>query len=248
MRLVTKIATGVVAVAISASACGATDDETVVVLAAASLTDAFGELATAFEVGNPDVRVEISFAGSSALRAQILEGAPADVFASADQDTMRDVIAAGETADAPRIFARNVLAIAVPAGNPEDVTGVGDFARDELLLGLCAAVVPCGALARDMLAAAGVVPALDTEEPDVRALLTKIEVGELDAAIVYETDLVGHIDVVRIPIDTSINVPTSYPIVLLSGGSRSSAARGFVDFVSSDPAQSILESYGFLAP
>lgn len=219
------------------------------VSAAASLTDAFADVEAAFEDANPDVDVVLNLGSSSSLREQILEGAPADVFASANTSNMDQVVEAGEVEGEPEIFVRNLLQIAVPSGNPAGVTGLEDFGRDELLIGLCAEEVPCGDFAREALANAGVTPAIDTNEPDVRALLTKVEVGELDAGITYVTDVSstgGTVDGVDIPDDQ--NVVASYPIAALTNAPNPEAAAAFVAFVLSDEGQAILAEYGFAAP
>lgn len=224
-------------------------DGTVLVFAAASLTDAFAEVENAFEARHPDVDVQLNLAGSSSLREQILEGAPADVFASANQSNMEQVIEAGEVDGDARVFAENLLQIAVPAGNPAGVAGLEDFARQELLIGLCAEGVPCGDFAREALARAGVEESIDTNEPDVRALLTKIGADELDAGIVYVTDVTAAKDVVEgIDIAEEFNVVAGYPIALLAGAPNPDAAAVFVDFVLSEDGQAILTAYGFDAP
>ncbi len=220
----------------------------VLVSAAASLTDAFGAVATAFEAANPGVDVVLNLAGSSTLRQQILEGAPADVFASADESNMERVVEAGEAAGPPAVFARNRLRIAVPPGNPAGVTGLADFADEGLLVGLCAEAVPCGAFARRALARAGVRPAVDTEEPDVRSLLTKIALGELDAGIVYATDVAPAHRVQGIAIPDDENVTARYPIVLLAHAPEPRAGAAFVAFVLSDGGQEILRQHGFVSP
>ena len=222
---------------------------TVLVLAAASLTDAFGELAAAFEAATPGVTVELGFAGSSRLAAQIQEGAPADVFASANTSNMDKVVDSGDVTATPQVFVRNTLEIVVPAGNPAGVTGLGDLGRDELLIGLCAEEVPCGALGREALAAAGVEPAPDTDEPDVRALLTKVEAGELDAGIVYRTDVAAagdRVEGVEIPAD--VNVAADYPIAPLADAPNPAGAEAFIEFVLSEAGRAILASYGFDLP
>ncbi len=248
----------VVSLLLLSAACSGSDSETggssglkgeVLVSAAASLTDAFAEVASAFEEANPEVDVVLNLAGSSALREQILEGAPVDVFASASTSNMDMVVDASEVAGGPQVFARNALQIAVPAGNPAGVTGLEDFARDELLIGLCAEAVPCGDFARQALDNAGVTPAIDTNEPDVRALLTKVGAGELDAGITYVTDVIstgGAVDGVDIP--PEVNVVATYPIAMLTAAPNPDAAAAFVDFVLSDVGQAILARYGFAAP
>ena len=219
------------------------------VSAAASLTDAFAEMESAFEDANPDVDVVLNLGSSSALREQILEGAPADVFASANTSNMDQVAEAGEVAGEPEIFVTNSLQIAVPAGNPAGVTGLEDFAREELLIGLCAEDVPCGDFGRQALENAGVTPSIDTNEPDVRALLTKIEAGELDAGITYVTDVLstsGTVEGVDIPAE--VNVVAEYPIATLTGAPNPEAAAAWVEFVLSEEGQAILTSYGFTSP
>lgn len=260
------VATVVVVVALVLAACG--DDPTaattgppdpaarggklaseVLVSAAASLTDAFGAVATTFEDGHPGVDVVLNLAGSSALREQVLEGAPVDVFASADTDTMDQVVAADAIEGEPRVFATNRLQIAVPPGNPGGVTSLDDFGDDELLLGLCAPDVPCGNFARQALEAVGVTPAVDTNEPDVRALLTKVEADELDAAITYVTDVASTDGgVVGIDIPDSDNVVASYPIAVLASAPNAATARAFVDFVLGPDGQALLVDAGFSSP
>jgi molybdate transport system substrate-binding protein len=221
----------------------------VLVSAAASLSDVFAEVETAFETANPGVDVLLNLGSSSSLREQILQGAPADVFASANTSNMDRVVAAAEVSGDPKIFARNLLQIAVPSGNPGHVTGLEDFADEELLIGLCAEDVPCGDFARVALKNAGVIPAIDTNELDVRALLTKIEAGELDAGITYVTDVLstgGAVEGIDIPED--LNVVADYPIASLAHAPNPEAAAAFVAFVLSDEAQDILDNYGFSSP
>jgi molybdate transport system substrate-binding protein len=221
------------------------DDGTVGVLAAASLTDAFTELADAYEAANPEVTIELSFGPSSGLREQVLAGAPADVFASADVAEMAALVDAG-AARQPTDFARNGLQVVVPAGNPAGITGLTDFARTELLLGLCAEEVPCGRLARSALEAAGVTPALDTTATDVRALLTQVASGDLDAGIVYRTDVLSAGAAVEgIDLPAAADVTATYPIAVLRDAADADAAEGFVAFVRSTDGQDILASHGF---
>lgn len=248
----------VAALALGLAACGGADaaDSTasdpageVLVSAAASLTDAFADIEAAFEATHPKVEVILNLGGSSSLREQILEGAPVGVFASANASNMARVVDEGLVAGAPQVFARNLLQIAVPSGNPAGITGLEDFARGDLLIGLCAEAVPCGALARQALENAQVSAAIDTNEPDVRALLTKIEAGELDAGITYVTDVAstgGGVDGIDIPID--VNAVVEYPIASLVDAPNPGAAAAFVAFVISDEGRSILESHGFGTP
>jgi molybdate transport system substrate-binding protein len=251
------------AVMLLVTACGDDDDDaattttappeetlegSITVFAAASLTDAFEEVGTAFEAANPDTTIELNFAASSALREQILSGAPADVFASANTSNMDQVVDGG-AAEGSEPFVQNQLQIAVPDGNPMGVTGLADFADADLLIGLCAEEVPCGEFGRETLANAGVTPSIDTNEPDVRSLLTKIEAGELDAGIVYITDVQSAGDAVDgIDIPAEDNVIATYPIAALTDAANRDVAEAFVEFVLSDEGQQILASYGFDAP
>lgn len=221
---------------------------TITVFAAASLTDAFDEVGAAFEEANPGASVEFNYGASSALREQILAGAPADVFASANTSNMDQVVEA-DAATNPQDFVTNQLEIVVPARNPGDVAGLDAFANPDLLIGLCAEEVPCGEFGREALANAGVTASIDTNEPDVRALLTKIEAGELDAGIVYVTDVLAAGDTVEgVDIPADDNVIATYPLAALSDATSPEAADAFVEFVLSDEGQSILESYGFGSP
>jgi len=220
----------------------------ITVFAAASLTDAFDEVGAAFEKDNPDVEVEFNYGPSSGLREQILQGAPADVFASANTSNMDQVVEGGAAKD-PQNFVTNQLQIAVPAGNEAGVTGLADFAQANLLIGLCAEDVPCGEFGREALANAGVTPSIDTNEADVRSLLTKVESGDLDAGIVYITDVKAAGDKVEgIDIPADDNVTATYPIAALTDSKHAEVAQAFVDFVLSDEGQAILADHGFGSP
>ncbi|MBA2338166.1 MAG: molybdate ABC transporter substrate-binding protein [Acidimicrobiia bacterium] len=224
------------------------DGDPMLVLAAASLTDAFTDIGAAFEEANDGVTVEFSFGGSSSLATQIVEGAPAAVFASASSTQMTVVVDAGLAAE-PVVFTNNLLEIAVPPGNPAGIATLEDFAREDLLLGLCAEEVPCGTFAREAFAAAGITPSVDTNEPDVRALLTKVETGELDGGIVYRSDVVASGDAVEgIVIPSERNVVARYPMAVLEEAPDPETAQAFVDFVLSRSGQETLDRYGFTAP
>ncbi len=233
------------------SACGSAGADSrveLVVSVASSLSDAFTEIESQFESMHRDVDVLINPGGSSTLRVQILEGAPVDVFASADQANMDELRRAGSLFGESQIFALNSMAIAVPLGNPGDVTAVADFVREDLLIGLCQEEVPCGELANEVLAAAGIDPAVDTREPDVRALLTKIAADELDAGITYVTDIgsgEGQVEGIEIP--GNVNAYTEYPIAVV-GDRHLSLAQAFVEFVLSSRGQAILQRGGFESP
>lgn len=231
------------------AACGGSGDgdRQVLVSAAASLTDAFGEMEAAFEAANPEIDVLLNFASSSTLREQILEGAPIDVYASANTANMDLVIAAGGTEEGVT-FVTNSLQIAVPEGNPGGIVGLEDFSNPNLLIGLCVAGVPCGEFSREALRKAGVTPAVDTEEPDVRALLTKIESGELDAGITYVTDVQSSEAIEGIDIPREFNVVAAYPIAVLANAPHPRQAEALLNFVLSAAGQEILQSYGFGSP
>ncbi len=236
---------------LAASSCSGESDAgaTVLVLAAASLSDAFTAMETDFESANPGIDVQLNFAGSSTLREQIKEGAPADVFASASETIMAEVVESGSAKDTPQLFAHNVLQLAVPLGNPGEVTELADLTKNELAIGVCAVGVPCGDLAREALASAGVEAAVDTNEPDVQALLSKLEADELDAGIVYRTDVVGADGKVEgIDVAALSQTGTDYPIVVLADSPQPAEAQLFVDFVLSAEGQDIMASYGFSTP
>jgi molybdate transport system substrate-binding protein len=248
-----------------ASACGDDDDDAadtgaevtvptvsgdVTVFAAASLTDAFTEIGDAFMVENPDANVVFNFAASSELVTQINEGgAPADVFASADQNNMTKLVDAGNNGAEPASFATNVLEIVVAPGNPLGIAGVKDLGNDELITVVCAPEVPCGTYAQQLFDAAGVSVTPDSLEENVRSVLTKVTAGEADAGIVYQTDVAAaddQADGVEIP--AGINIVARYPIAPTREGPNSFGGQAFVDFVLSEPAQEILSSYAFLPP
>jgi molybdate transport system substrate-binding protein len=234
------------------AASGGSDDGlagTLTVFAAASLTDVFTDLGHRLTADDPDLDVRFNFAGSSALATQIVQGAPADVFASANEAQMA-VVTGEDLADGePEIFTSNVLQIAVPAGNPGDVTGLEDFTKADLALALCAPEVPCGSDAEEVFAAAGITPEPDTYEEDVRAALTKVELGEVDAALVYASDVVSAGNgVTGIEFPEAERAVNAYPICTLRGAPEPDAARAFVDLVLSDAGQRILRDAGFLEP
>ena len=226
--------------------CGTSDDsESLLVLAASSLTDTFNTMETAFEAANPDVDVEISVAGSSALSVQIEQGAPADVVALAGTRPM-DALAAEALVERPVRFATNSMVLAVPLDNPGDVDDLEALSDSALLVGLCAPQVPCGRYAQEMLDAAGVDASLDTEEPDVRSLAGKIAAGELDAGLVYATDVGAMPDRLKaVPLPDNVVVRAEYPIAIVSDTDNRDAATRFIDFVRSPAGQAILADAGF---
>jgi molybdate transport system substrate-binding protein len=230
-------------------ASGSTSGGDVIVFAAASLTDAFTELGDAFTAANPDVEVTFNFAGSSELVAQISDGAPADVLASADLATMA-VLADAELVDGdPQVFATNVAEIMVERGNPEGIDDVEDLAADDLIVVQCAPEVPCGSYAEQVLANAGVSVTPASYEDNVRGVVTKVTLGEADAGIVYRTDVLAagdDADGVSIPDD--VNVVAEYPIALVGSAADRSGAQSFVDFVLSADGRAVLAEFGFGPP
>ena len=219
---------------------------TITVFAAASLTGSFQEIADAFAEEYPDVEVVFNFGGSSGLATQIVEAAPADVFAAASPATMKTVTDAALTDGDPVDFASNVLEIAVASGNPGEITGLDDFAKPDKTIALCAVEVPCGAASAKLFETAGITPSVDTYEQDVKAVLTKVELGEVDAGLVYVTDVLDAGDAIEgIEIDSA---PVKYPIATLTASSNKEVADAFVAFVLSDMGQSILKAAGFGAP
>jgi len=216
---------------------------TVEVYAAASLQRSFDEIATAFEAAHPGVTVSAVYDGSSTLATQIGQGAPADVFASADEKNMAKVKA---QAPDPQLFAGNTLVIAVPVSNPGQVATLADLARVTTVL--CAPEVPCGAASATLLSNAGVTVTPVSAEQNVTAVLTKVAAGEADAGLVYATDVVGRDDVRSIVPAGSDAVVNRYPIATLTDAPNPAAAAAFVDFVLSDEGQGILAAAGFRAP
>jgi molybdate transport system substrate-binding protein len=233
----------------SSAASGSELNGTLTVFAAASLTDVFTDLGHRLEKTNPDLDVRVNFAGSSALATQITQGAPADVFASANEAQMKVVTDAALQGDDPVIFTENVLEIAVPKRNPGHVTGLADFANPDLSLAICAPDVPCGAAAQKVFQAAGVTAVPDTEEEDVKAALTKVQLGEVDAALVYATDVqAAGSDVEGIPFPEAELAINRYPIVSLKAAPNPEAAQGFLDLVQSADGQKALTAAGFRKP
>jgi molybdate transport system substrate-binding protein len=219
---------------------------TLTVFAAASLTDVFGDLGDRLTADNPDLDVQFNFAGSSALATQLTQGAPADVFASANEEQMTVVTDAGLQAADPTVFAGNVLEIAVPTGNPGNVTGLADFGDADLTLAVCAAAVPCGAAAAAVFAHAGITARPDTEEEDVKAALTKVQLGEVDAALVYATDVrAAGPDVEGIAFPEAGQQVNDYPICTLEAAANPDAAEAFVDLVLSEEGRRALADAGF---
>jgi len=219
------------------------------VFAAASLTAAFEEIGEEFMAANPDATVNFNFAASSELVTQINEGAPADVYASADQKNMTKLVDAGGNAGEPEVFVTNLLEIVVQPDNPEGITGVDDLANEELIVVMCAEEVPCGTYAAEIFANAGVTVTPKSFEENVKAVLNKVVLGEADAGIVYRTDVQSAgADVEGVEIPDDINVVADYPIVATEEAANPEGAAAFIDFVLDDAGQEILAGYGFSGP
>lgn len=222
---------------------------TVTVLGAASLTGAFGTIAQRVEAAHPGLTVRLSFGGSDDLAAQIVNGSPADVFASASPKTMDTVTKAEDNATSPVVFARNRLEIAVPKGNPGQVRTLADTTRSGVKLALCAAQVPCGAAARAIYTLAKLTPHPVTEEPDVKSVLTKVTTGEVDAGMVYRTDVqAAGSSVVGINFAQAGKAINDYPIATLRTGTNAAGAAVFVAYVRSAAGRKILQAAGFQSP
>jgi molybdate transport system substrate-binding protein len=222
---------------------------TVTVLAAASLTEVYGDLATRFEALHPNVTITQSFGGSSALATQITQGAPADLFASANEATMKTVTDAALADETPIVYATNVLTLIVPPSNPAGVTTIADIANPAVKVALCDKTVPCGSAAITLLAAENLKVTPVTLETDVKAVLTKVELDEVDAGLVYVTDAqTAGSKVKQIPVADAANVINRYPIALLKGSTNKAAAKAFEQFILSKTGLAALKKAGFGTP
>jgi molybdate transport system substrate-binding protein len=221
----------------------------VTVFAAASLTESFTKIGKDFEAANPGWKVTFNFGGSSALATQINQGAPADIFASAAPANMKTVTDAGSADGAAAVFVRNQLVIAVAKGNLKGIKGLSDLTEPGLKVALCAEQVPCGAAARKALDAAKASLTPVTLEQDVKQALSKVKLGEVDAALVYRTDAkASPADVEGIEFPESAGAVNDYPIVLLKNAPNKTAARAFLAYVRSDQAIAVLTAAGFQEP
>lgn len=262
-RTRTLAVTTLVAAALGVSGCASTPAEEptqspsvqastisgeLTIYAAASLQAAFDDLAEAFEQDNPEVEVlPIVYDGSSTLAAQLQEGAPADVFASANEPNMQKVVDAG-LASSDEIFATNTLVIAVPDGNPGGITGLEDLARDDLTVVLCAPEVPCGTASQDLLTQQGIEVTPASFEQNVTAVRTKVGTGEADAGLVYTTDVAVDDSIEGVEASGADEIVNRYPIVALDDAPNRAAADAFVEFVLGEAGQDVLTSYGFGMP
>jgi molybdate transport system substrate-binding protein len=248
------------AASIALAGCGSTDQQQpaatgpssagqavtgeVTVFAAASLTETFTQLGKDFEAANPGAKVKFNFGGSSALAQQINQGAPADVFASASPTNMKQVTETGSVT-----FVKNKLQIAVGKGNPLKIASLADVIKPELKLALCAEQVPCGAAAKKAFEVAKLTPKPVTLEQDVKATLTKLRLGEVDAALVYRTDVAAAAkDVDGVDFPEAAQAINDYPIVTLAKAPNAAGGKAFMDFVLSDKGRQVLAKAGFDSP
>ena len=218
---------------------------TITVFAAASLTGTFTELGHQFEALHPGDTVKFSFGASSTLATQITSGAPADVFASAAPANMTTVVTAGD-ASGPQDFAKNTAEIAVPPSNPANVTSVNDLAKSSVKVALCQPKVPCGVVASEVFKNVGITVKPVTLEPDVKSTLTQVETGNVDAGVVYVTDVkAAGAKVKGVTIPTTENASTLYPIAAISSSKELAIAQAFVAYVLSPTGQAVLSAAGF---
>ncbi|MFE6822849.1 molybdate ABC transporter substrate-binding protein [Streptomyces sp. NPDC057690] len=222
---------------------------TVTVFAAASLKESFTTLGKQFEKAHPGTKVTFSFGGSDSLAASITGGAPADVFASASPKTMAIVTDAGDASGTPATFVRNQLEIATLPGNPDKIASLKDLTKSSLKVVLCDKTVPCGAAAQKALDASKLKLTPVSYEQDVKAALTKVELKEADAAVVYKTDVHAAGDKVEgVEFPESADAINDYPIVQLKDTKNADAAKAFIALVQSAEGQKVLTEAGFLQP
>ena len=260
MRQLGRLGAALAVLAVATAACARAGDSSsprtaagggdglqgsIAVLAAASLAESFTEIVRRFEAAHPGATVTLSFDASSALVRQVVAGAPADVVATADEATMGQVVDAGLARD-PVVFARNRLALVVARGNPEGVASLADLARPGVVVVLCAPEVPCGRLGALALDRAGVRLHPRSLEPNVKAVVARVALGEADAGIVYATDVQAAVPKVSgVDIAPEHNVVASYPIATVASSTRPTLARAFAAFVRSAEGAAVLAASGF---
>lgn len=222
------------------------EQETVTVLAAASLTEPFTELADAYQKAHPAVSIRTSFGSSTTLAQQVAQGAPADLVAFAGTNAVAQLPAMHQDPSRATIIARNTLEIATPPDNPGAVDTINDLAHHDVRVVLCVATAPCGMAADGLFEVARVVPNVVSRDVDVKATLAKVRLGEVDAAVVYHSDVVSAGDAVRgVPITVPGNPVLPYPLIRLTD---SAATRAFADYVAGPAGRAALARHGFMAP
>jgi molybdate transport system substrate-binding protein len=221
---------------------------TITVFAAASLMGTFTQLGQQFDTAHPGDTVKFSFGPSSGLSTEITSGAPADVFASASPTNMDTVVSAGDAAS-PQDFAKNTMEVAVPPNNPGKVTSLNDLAKKSVKVALCQPQVPCGVVAAEVFKNAGIKVKPVTLQPDVKSVLAQVELGSVDAGMVYVTDVMAAGTKVKgVTIPANDNASTLYPIATISSSKEKSIAQAFVAYVLSPAGQQVLTAAGFQSP
>jgi molybdate transport system substrate-binding protein len=219
----------------------------ITVFAASSVAELFGQMGVAFQAEQPGAAVSFAFGGSSDLAGQILQGAPVDVFASADQANMAKLVDGGQASGTPVVFAKNTMAIIVAPGNPKGITTLADLSNPDLVVVLGAPEVPAGQYAATVLENAGVAVTPKSFESSVQAVVTKVTAGEADAGIVFATDVkAAGSNAAGVEIPADVNVIAEYPIVMTTSSTNQSLATAFINFVMSPAGQKILADAGFL--
>jgi len=227
---------------------GSSASGSITVFAAASLQGAFTTIGRQFEAAHPGTTVKFSFGASSALAQEITSGSPADVFASASPQNMDQVVSAGDAAN-PVTFAKNVMEVAVPPSNPAHVTAVGDLAHSSVKTALCQPQVPCGFTAAKVFKNASIAVKPVTLQPDVKSVLTQVELNNVDAGMVYVTDVMAAGSKVKgIQIPANENASTAYPIATVKSSSNKPTANAFAAYVASPAGQKVLAADGFEKP
>jgi molybdate transport system substrate-binding protein len=231
-----------------AASSSAAQTGAITVFAAASLKETFTQLGQQFEAAHPGDTVKFSFGASSALAEQINSGAPADVFASAATKNMDQVVTTGNASN-PQNFAENIMEVAVPPSNPAKVTSVNDLAKSSVKVALCQPQVPCGVVAAEVFKNAKITVKPVTLQPDVKSVLTQVELGNVDAGVVYVTDVQAAGSKVKgVTIPANVNATTTYPIAALTHIKEQAIAAAFVAYVLSPPGEQVLKAAGFEQP
>ena len=232
----------------SASTSSSAPTGSITVFAAASLTGTFTQLGKQFEAAHPGDTVKFSFGPSSGLATEITSGAPADVFASAATANMDQVVSAGDASN-PQNFAKNIMEVAVPPNNPAKVKSVNDLAKKSVKTALCQPQVPCGVVAAEVFKNAGITVKPVTLQPDVKSVLSQVELGNVDAGMVYVTDVMAAGTKVKgVSIPPEDNASTLYPIATITSSKQKSEAEAFVAYVLSPAGQQVLTAAGFEKP
>jgi molybdate transport system substrate-binding protein len=243
------VMTAIAGVSVVSCGNGEKSGGTITVHAASSLTEVFTAMGKKFESTHSGTKISFDFGASSSLVRQVLDGAPGDVLATADEATMAKVATAEKLDGTSTVFAQNRLAIVVAKGNPKAVAGLADLANPSLAVIVAAPEVPVGKYAKEVFAKANVTMTPKSLEESAKAVVTKVGLGEADAGVVFRTDAKaasGRLDTVAIP--DSINVTASYPIAALKGAANSVAAKKFVAYVASAEGRAVLAEFGFIAP